>query len=461
MKRKRNEAMPKSFLILAALASKGRISSWETCMFIERCLPNLRSVAVDPPTTTALALPSATSSGSINSQSAHYSSQLCFEGRGFPLYKPGPRRNSPPHEHEKEGVSIGDVGRVNSDGVFDFFFNIYRPADDPINATGTPENFRSLTPRYDSADVTLMDWCADDYVSTQSSVERIDLGPSESELQKFAFECSGHQGALLAIPLGSLVQKLDSLEDMLQYARQNAESWYKYVNEVRGRRLANGSLYLITGWEKARAWGMANYRQHTTQRPFRLSFEPTTGDNMGVVRPKYRWTASGPARTRTSGFIPTEDAPLNQTVFLHGFSISLGDSIWGKLFKDVGICQIVDSNAGQHNGGYVPFGSPGQSSFTWAGLFGGYGSTVPGGKQCAAENDRLRQQAVTISELSPTKELFHPSRIINDYIHRKFPDAAVVMTHDDDWRDILKINRVRSEQEAIALSPRIPSRESS
>ncbi|KAJ7813836.1 hypothetical protein B0H13DRAFT_2465944, partial [Mycena leptocephala] len=56
----------------------------------------------------------------IWSESASYCGQLLRQGRGFPLYVPGPPGNLP--EYQRNGVSIGDVGRVTPDGAFDFFF---------------------------------------------------------------------------------------------------------------------------------------------------------------------------------------------------------------------------------------------------------------------------------------------------------------------------------------------------
>ncbi|KAJ7614024.1 hypothetical protein FB45DRAFT_758943, partial [Roridomyces roridus] len=210
------------------------------------------------------------------------------------------------------------------------------------------------------------------------------------------FEGSGSRGATLAIPFGSHVEKLGkSLEQIVEYVTANAESWYKYVNGERGCQLPNGSLYLITGWEKARAWGMASFQNAAAQSPFRLAFQPVFDGNMGAY--KYQWTASGPARTRTSGQIPAEDTPLNQTIFIHGFSISLGTGIWGKLFKGVEISQIVDSQAGQANRDYIPFGSQGFSPSWSFGFLPGGGSS--GGKQYGRE-DPASTDAVKISDLA-------------------------------------------------------------
>ncbi|KAJ6451930.1 hypothetical protein C8R45DRAFT_883168, partial [Mycena sanguinolenta] len=61
-----------------------------------------------------------------------YCNQLLRRRRGFPLYVPEPSETLPA-EYQVEGVQIGDVGTVTPEGIFDFLFNIYLPADDPIN----------------------------------------------------------------------------------------------------------------------------------------------------------------------------------------------------------------------------------------------------------------------------------------------------------------------------------------
>lgn len=72
-----------------------------------------------------------------------YSKLLAAEGHGNALWVPEPDNNLPLESREK-GVSIGDVGMLNVDGGFDFLFNVFLPASDPINARGVPENFEPL-----------------------------------------------------------------------------------------------------------------------------------------------------------------------------------------------------------------------------------------------------------------------------------------------------------------------------
>jgi hypothetical protein len=107
---------------------------------------------------------------------------------------------------------------------------------------------------------------------------------------------------------------------MRRYAAKHAESWYKYVNETRGRGLVNGNLYLVTGWEKAESWGMASFHDVLLQNEFLLMFRPTADtDN----RCRYRW--QGPYCRRKQADSPLVGrTPLNQTTFIHAFAISSG-----------------------------------------------------------------------------------------------------------------------------------------
>ncbi|KAF8126413.1 hypothetical protein K438DRAFT_1520690, partial [Mycena galopus ATCC 62051] len=177
-----------------------------------------------------------------------YTNQLLYQGRGFPLYIPEPPGNLPA-QYRRKGVTIGDIGTVTAEGVFDFLFNIYLLADDPINED-IPEDFVALPP-YREKDVIYRHIDPGNYVSC--SMRRPETGGN------FVFDCQGPNGAVLALPHGARVEKLRNLENMRQYATTHVESWYKYANKTRGRGLVNGSLYLVTGCEKARSWGMASF----------------------------------------------------------------------------------------------------------------------------------------------------------------------------------------------------------
>ncbi|KAJ7301654.1 hypothetical protein DFH08DRAFT_906608, partial [Mycena albidolilacea] len=246
---------------------------------------------------------------------------------------------------------------------------------------------------------------------------------------EFVFNCDGPNGAVLALPHGSHLEKLENLESMRRYAAQYVESWYKYVNETRGRGLANGSLYLVTGWEKANSWGMASYHNVALQNDFQLLFRPTAD---AANRHRYRW--QGPhCRRKHADPPPVDETPLNQTIFIHAFAISVCENIWGKLFG-VEVCQPADSSNLQKNSGrgFVPYGSRG-SSFGWSFFFG---SSYSGGKQYTGKAPAPGNGMV--SDASPIPKIIHPSEIIHERVLREAPQATVVITHDDDWRDVFR-----------------------
>ncbi|KAJ7614098.1 hypothetical protein FB45DRAFT_261688 [Roridomyces roridus] len=239
----------------------------------------------------------------LYSDAEAYCSQLLRRGRGFPLYVPEPQANLP-EEYQRSGVAIGDVGRITPEGVFDFFFNIYLPADHPIHANYTPDNFVPLDP-FDERNVTMLTYVAGDCVSTASVSET----QRESPPGTVTLHCKPPHGAVLTLPLGSRLEKLEHLESMRIYAAKHAQEWYKYANGARGRGLTNGSLYLVTGMEKSLAWGMAAF-DGVDRDPFDLCFHWTDSERGAHCR----WIARGAARTNPARRTPRKSYPLHSWV---------------------------------------------------------------------------------------------------------------------------------------------------
>ncbi|KAJ7620023.1 hypothetical protein DFH06DRAFT_72134, partial [Mycena polygramma] len=60
------------------------------------------------------------------------------------MWFPGPNlAEHIPVSHRQNGISLGDVGIITPNGVFDFFFNIFAPRDHPLNGEGknVPDGF--------------------------------------------------------------------------------------------------------------------------------------------------------------------------------------------------------------------------------------------------------------------------------------------------------------------------------
>ncbi|KAJ7842720.1 hypothetical protein B0H14DRAFT_2511791, partial [Mycena olivaceomarginata] len=261
--------------------------------------------------------------------------------------------------------------------------------------------------------------------------------------------CTGPTGALLALQCGSCLRQLKNVVPLRRYAEKHAESWYKYVNGPRGRDLPNGSLYLrlITGCEKSQAGGMATFNNVAPGEQFPLSFEPSsTSDNL---RERYQFRRGTPAHTEifvADGSEEGDGVLCNQTTFLHGFSISLGSRIWGRLWKTVKVNLITDFALANLQSSVMSLPSETLTFFSPFGLGEGDG----GNRRAEVCNG-----AVTLSPLSSTPTVVHPSHIINDYILREAPEATVVLTHDDDWAEILlddgAENVVRSVSEFLQI----------
>ncbi|KAJ7612344.1 hypothetical protein DFH06DRAFT_152306 [Mycena polygramma] len=364
------------------------------------------------------------------SESENYCSQMLHQKRGFPLYIPNPQ--SLPAEYQEHGIAIGDVGSVTADGEFDFYFNIFLPAEHPINAGNTPEDFSPMH-SFTAKDIFRRNYGPGHYLSTPT-VRKVDLDPAAGEFPggHFAFRCDGPQGAILALPDGAHLQELRNVENMRTYAAKHAKSWYTYIKGTRGRRLTNGDLYLVTGCEKTRSWGMASY--HTVHEQFQLFFKPTT-TMIGATYNPYRWGGiPGQANpSRSKGYDPPlANDPGNQTIFIHGYSISLPTVLWGMAFGGVQTSSMVDF----HSLFNPPDGSSATNSqgsfFSWTfNFFAGRGTT--GGNRHAEE-----PRGVVLSDLSTPSAVFNPAKLINEYILYKAPQGTgVVMSHDDDWGSIL------------------------
>ncbi|KAJ6506270.1 hypothetical protein C8R47DRAFT_112296 [Mycena vitilis] len=340
-----------------------------------------------------------------------YCSQLRRRGRGSPIYVPGPQ-NHDPAEYQVRGINIGDVGRITAEGAFDFFFNIYLPADHPINNNHVPNNFIPLQ-CYEPDDV--FDLLFDAGEVSTASVQRLDV--HESAQDHYLFGCQAPQGAVLALPHGSRLKKLENLEHVQDYATAHAQSWFEYVNGPRGRGLGSGPLYVVTGYEKSPSWGMALF--HSIKEDFELTFKPTLPPNPSAP---YRWTGN-PCRKKI--YTPPGGS-LNQTTFIHGLSVSLGRAALKRSFSKVKIGKIPGSYVGNPGGNST---SPTRQSSWSSWVINRFKGSSGGSGTHHVWQDEL-------SDLSYSYKI-HPGHLVNDYVRREAPQATVVITHDDIWASIL------------------------
>nr|GAT46354.1 predicted protein [Mycena chlorophos] len=195
--------------------------------------------------------------------------------RGRPLLCPTQDSDHYTAEYQQTGISVGDVGSINTDGGFDYNFNLYQPADDPINGPNmVPPGFRPAH----QPDITYRRaaFPVGSHV-TSSTVEgrRVDheQGPC------LQFHCQGPSGALIALPLGSSLCQLLNIATLRRHLIDHAESWYFYLTETLGRDLPDDSFFVVTGCEKASAGGIATF-QTSVDRQFTLNLACNHGDTL-------------------------------------------------------------------------------------------------------------------------------------------------------------------------------------
>ncbi|KAE9388138.1 hypothetical protein BT96DRAFT_778963, partial [Gymnopus androsaceus JB14] len=101
-----------------------------------------------------------------------------------------------------------------------------------------------------------------------------------------------------------------------QYAVECAQSWFTHSNDLLAY---NGTLYLVTGFDKARAWGVASIID-VNQKSVSLEFVPQAPSTIGGP-PRYWFRSHNSASASSDG----DDVYRNQSgcVFLCGIKIAV------------------------------------------------------------------------------------------------------------------------------------------
>lgn len=262
----------------------------------------------------------------------------------------------------------------------------------------------------------------------------------------FTFECDKSEGATLFLPDGASSRDLLNMGKFRAYAMSNGVSWYKHAIEELGRDVANGSIILVTGCDKAVSWGIASYRDESRSTAVRLNFtaaevvrgsasfvyhwetsSPATvrigplrfdGHQTQLVSNRHGQTAvggrGGPSRdqgnsgrnrqnrrrrngqirlevqgeigpsTQVLGDNDPESKPIeNQCVFIRGYSISIQEKIWKGLFGESEVEVGLKKLQDAKSKNFDPSRSKNQTRWFGGGLGGSGGS---GGSGVAGQN---------------------------------------------------------------------------
>lgn len=273
------------------------------------------------------------------SDSVVYARFLMTRKRGYPLWRPKDHDSRLPDIYKQDGVHIGDVGILDEFGGFDYLFNACHPADHPLNEGRVPGTFKLLEIDHtDTREIsqefepgsyieskpsciskTLISGQPPPYVQSYISLHhliRIARGVPEEVAAGISFSSSARNGALLILPEGGKRTDHRQRYKFEEYAVECARSWYA---EPMARGMANGALYLVTGFDKARAWGVASFID-ANPGSVSLEFIPKTLES-NAGSPRY-WFRRHDCASASSG---ADNVYGNQSgcVFLRGFKIAV------------------------------------------------------------------------------------------------------------------------------------------
>ena len=153
------------------------------------------------------------------------------------------------------------------------------------------------------------------------------------------FETVAPEGAILIMPDGATAEDLLNHALVEEYIAKNARSWYTYITKKRGRKVKNGDIRLVVGFDKVASWGIATFGNCVEEQ---VRFEFKTNDSNQAASRAYSWTCVGsgsgrvgPHKKEMDGLRePSEPSSFvleNQTVFVRMLNFNLKGETWDDL----------------------------------------------------------------------------------------------------------------------------------
>ncbi|KAJ7033194.1 G-protein alpha subunit-domain-containing protein [Mycena alexandri] len=369
-----------------------------------------------------------------------YSRLLLSKGAGYPLWLPEPYDDLP-SAYKEIGAAIGDVGVITSDGAFDFVFNICVARDHPINSVGVPEDFEVAALSHGDIRRAPRHYPPGSDVSSAKLKKRslaINASSGDNPIipagggAGFSISTSSREAAVLLLPDGGASMDLRRKQLFRDYALKHADNWYRFLNRDLGRMVENGSIYLITGVDKAASWGVACFSQDTSDGDVSLELKASMVASGNI---KYSWTSTeiSPIAARAG---PDEPGNLNQAVFLRGYKVMLRERFAG-LRGAVKVSPVEDAKPRDlfPRKSHVPYSDVKLSSSRLE--FTGSGSTGP------TDGDAV------VEDFPEPIHIYHPADLINELILQDVQTASVSVTHDSDWISVLQDESIIPEGQEL------------
>ncbi|KAL0953120.1 hypothetical protein HGRIS_004389 [Hohenbuehelia grisea] len=422
------------------------------------------------------------------SASSTYARQLLGQKNGYPLWIPEP--HGPSSVYRSKGVRIGDVGYITQDGGFRPLFNIRAPASHPVNRRGVPEGFEQTSIDPENLNFSNLYYPPNSTVASINA-ERRSLSGEVSTSNNLSLAAgagasltcswSSSEGAILHLPRGGC--RLSAYTDELRrQAFRHAINWYKFVVQTLDQPISNGSLYLVTGWDKAKSWMVGSFtgtRSSESQLSIHLSAPSVAGAQASYT---YSWDSAslpqyriGPDDGSEELIRPEDedalaqdneifagDAPdqANQCVFIRGYKISLKLGIMAQIRRGVPrvrVSSIEESKSTdvQHNWGNASLLKtfPSSSVDEYESAFirpSNLGSALFEGNEGDASSTGSDSGSVVSVQSEPeNQEPYHPSTVLNAFMLDNKSDASVAVIHDDDWAMLIGDDQILPTDDEI------------
>ncbi|KAJ4488093.1 hypothetical protein J3R30DRAFT_892546 [Lentinula aciculospora] len=363
-----------------------------------------------------------------------YARLLLPRKRGYPLWEPKPDEHLP-EEYRRIGVCIGDVGILNEFGGFDYLFNACLPADHPVNAGRVPPDFKQLkginareTTKYARR------YRPGDHVPNHASQihkTRISSPGGQQQISGIhsevaaglSFRSSATRGAFVVLPEGASQTDHQLYNKLYQYAAECARSWYTYVNGPLARGAHNGSLYLVTGCDKARAWGVASFIDARPDNVL-LDVVPQEPENAGGLPDYWFSTCNSASSSSDSDNVFNNESGC---IFLRGLKIAIQIPLF-PMFSEVAAKVTPISQLGPDD--CLPQ-SRSAHALQWLQSY-----LTPKYDYKVYSDLTSDKHESGLFSIVRQKE-YHPSNVINDWI-LSHSDVEVAITHDDDWASLIQ-----------------------
>ena len=144
----------------------------------------------------------------------------------------------------------------------------------------------------------------------------------------YEFKLSSQEGAVLILPEGAERYYLRNERLFLDKAIQHAVDWYDFAEQHLGRIISHDSLYLITGFYKARSWSLAAYQQGAGAGESSAQFKAVQVGGSNIAA-SYTWETTHAMDWRVGPSDQYYNGIANQTVFIQGFKIAVREGILG------------------------------------------------------------------------------------------------------------------------------------